>query len=187
MSWTDENVETLKSLWAQGLSAGQIEGRMRGFSRSAIIGKVHRLGLAPRTTAVRKRPSPRNGLRFGDLSTKKLSPSAGASAKRRSPPQLTMSALQQQIAAGVTFVDIPEPSPSNVDPSRQHIASEAWNETCCKWPIGDPQRRDFHFCGAERVAGLPYCAAHVARAYQRIAIPAPVAGEASVSRVVEPA
>ncbi len=31
----------------------------------------------------------------------------------------------------------------------------------CKWPFGDPKQPDFRFCGCTRVAGKPYCAAHV--------------------------
>jgi hypothetical protein len=45
--WSDERVDLLKTLWGDGQSAGEIRkhSKMRGFSRSAIIGKVHRLGL----------------------------------------------------------------------------------------------------------------------------------------------
>jgi hypothetical protein len=30
----------------------------------------------------------------------------------------------------------------------------------CRWPIGDPRDADFHFCGAERTSGRPYCDMH---------------------------
>jgi GcrA cell cycle regulator len=30
----------------------------------------------------------------------------------------------------------------------------------CRWPVGDPRHADFHFCGAQKIAGRPYCAAH---------------------------
>lgn len=36
----------------------------------------------------------------------------------------------------------------------------------CKWPIGHPGEDDFHFCGKGSEAGMPYCAAHCAEAYQ---------------------
>jgi GcrA cell cycle regulator len=39
-------------------------------------------------------------------------------------------------------------------------------EGMCRWPIGDPQLADFHFCGRNKVTGLPYCEAHARRAYQ---------------------
>ena len=31
----------------------------------------------------------------------------------------------------------------------------------CRWPIGDPQSVDFHFCGERKQAGHPYCEGHV--------------------------
>src|SRR5512144_2549576 len=60
MSWTDERVELLKKLWADGLSASQIAAELGGITRNAVIGKVHRLGLSgraksPSSTAPRPR------------------------------------------------------------------------------------------------------------------------------------
>jgi GcrA cell cycle regulator len=59
--WTDEAVETLRTLWViEGISASVIAKRL-GVTRNAVIGKVHRLGLSTprgpkvaRTAAVRK-------------------------------------------------------------------------------------------------------------------------------------
>ena len=34
----------------------------------------------------------------------------------------------------------------------------------CRWPIGDPQVADFHFCGKRKQDGHPYCEFHVRRA-----------------------
>lgn len=34
----------------------------------------------------------------------------------------------------------------------------------CRWPIGDPQVADFHFCGKRKQAGRSYCDFHVRRA-----------------------
>ena len=48
MTWTDERVELLKKLWADGLSASQIAAELGGITRNAVIGKVHRLGLSGR-------------------------------------------------------------------------------------------------------------------------------------------
>jgi GcrA cell cycle regulator len=39
-------------------------------------------------------------------------------------------------------------------------------EKMCRWPIGDPQEEDFHFCGGVSVPGLPYCEDHCRVAYQ---------------------
>jgi GcrA cell cycle regulator len=51
MSWTDERVETLKKMWAEGQSASQIAKELGGVTRNAVIGKVHRLGLSNRVGA----------------------------------------------------------------------------------------------------------------------------------------
>lgn len=36
----------------------------------------------------------------------------------------------------------------------------------CRWPIGDPDSDDFHFCGETVFAGKPYCYEHCRQAYQ---------------------
>jgi GcrA cell cycle regulator len=51
--WTDERVDQLKSLWTEGLSASQIARALGGVTRNAVIGKVHRLGLAGRAAPTR--------------------------------------------------------------------------------------------------------------------------------------
>ncbi|WP_114966592.1 GcrA family cell cycle regulator [Alkalilacustris brevis] len=51
MSWTDERVETLKRMWAEGQSASQIAKELGGVTRNAVIGKVHRLGLSNRAAS----------------------------------------------------------------------------------------------------------------------------------------
>jgi GcrA cell cycle regulator len=48
MTWTDERVETLKTMWTEGKSASQIARELGGVTRNAVIGKVHRLGLSNR-------------------------------------------------------------------------------------------------------------------------------------------
>src|SRR5690625_800180 len=59
MSWTDERVETLKELWAEGKSASQIAKEMGGVTRNAVIGKVHRLGLSNRAKAAAAAEEPK--------------------------------------------------------------------------------------------------------------------------------
>ena len=36
----------------------------------------------------------------------------------------------------------------------------------CRWPIGDPDSDNFHFCGATVFTGKPYCYEHCRQAYQ---------------------
>ncbi len=41
-------------------------------------------------------------------------------------------------------------------------------ERTCKWPIGDPATTEFWFCGHPAESGKPYCATHVAIAFQPV-------------------
>ena len=52
-NWSDDRVEQLKTLWTEGLSASQIARALGGVTRNAVIGKVHRLGLAGRAGPAR--------------------------------------------------------------------------------------------------------------------------------------
>src|SRR5262245_53168880 len=49
--WTQERLDLLRGLWDEGLSGSQIAFRM-GLSRSAVLGKVNRIGLPPRRDKV---------------------------------------------------------------------------------------------------------------------------------------
>lgn len=57
MSWTDDQTDKLKALWQDGMSGAQIaeiinrEFAEAGYSRNAIIGRIHRLGLPTRQKA----------------------------------------------------------------------------------------------------------------------------------------
>lgn len=54
MTWTPERIQQLGDLWGAGLSASEIARTMGGVTRSAVIGKVHRLGLSGRTATKRQ-------------------------------------------------------------------------------------------------------------------------------------
>lgn len=74
MSWTDERIETLKTMWEGGQTASQIAEALGGVSRNAVIGKAHRLGL-------QSRPSP---VKANDAGSTKAAPAA-APAKAAAP------------------------------------------------------------------------------------------------------
>ena len=158
MAWNDERVELLKKLWAEGLSASQIAGRLGGVTRNAVIGKVHRLGLSGRATTSRMkslRPRPRVGT------------PATALAKR--PGQARFGATGNSTVRALYQPDS-EPFVSAVEelviPLAERRSIQTLNECSCRWPIGDPQLADFHFCGKDKVMGLPYCEFHARRAFQ---------------------
>jgi GcrA cell cycle regulator len=54
--WSNERIEQLKALWAEGETAAAIATHLGGISRSAVLGKVFRLRLCP-VEKVQPRPT----------------------------------------------------------------------------------------------------------------------------------
>jgi GcrA cell cycle regulator len=154
MAWNDERVDLLKKLWSDGLSASQIAGRLGGVTRNAVIGKVHRLGLSGRATTSRMK-SHRPRVRT-QTATKRLMKPRFANVGN---PAL------RNLYLGDTEPYVP-PAEEVEIPLKERKYIQTLTESCCRWPIGDPQQPDFHFCGKHKVPGLPYCEGHARRAFQ---------------------
>jgi GcrA cell cycle regulator len=153
MAWNDERVELLKKLWSDGLSASQIAGRLGGVTRNAVIGKVHRLGLSGRATTSRMKS---HRPRVRTQATKRLAKPRFANVGN---PAL------RNLYLGDTEPYVP-PAEELVIPLNERKYIQTLTESCCRWPIGDPQQTDFHFCGKKKIPGLPYCEVHARRAFQ---------------------
>ncbi len=163
MAWTDERVELLKKLWAEGLSARQIADQLGGVTRNAVIGKVHRLGLSGRATTSRaKTMRPRkkrvdSGVKTA-IGSGSQAPRPAVSVKAASPHQSP--GLENFPTAMITPID------ELVIPLADRVTMETLKEKHCKWPIGDPSEDDFHYCGHNRHGDGVYCEFHTAKAYQ---------------------
>ena len=196
MSWTDERVETLKRMWAEGQSASQIAKELGGVTRNAVIGKVHRLGLSNRNDEAPEAAAP----------APEAKPAAAAAPAAAAPKPAPEPAPEPKPVAAAAPEAKPEPEPETApapaasnfnrrpivpagqplppQPSANEISPEALasvrevekrarkltlmelTERTCKWPIGDPATDKFWFCGLPSVAGKPYCEAHVGVAFQ---------------------
>ena len=53
MSWNETNVARLRELWDQGLPTARI-GKLLGFTKNAVVGKAHRIGLERRPSPIRR-------------------------------------------------------------------------------------------------------------------------------------
>jgi len=136
MSWTDERVDQLKSMWTEGLSASQIARVLGGgVTRNAVIGKVHRLGLAGRAVPARV-----------DRPRLPQAPRLTVRSHLPEPPVVAEDPLVLEDGSHATVLTI--------------------NDRMCRWPIGDPSAEEFHFCGRRPKSGSPYCEAHARKAYQ---------------------
>ena len=36
----------------------------------------------------------------------------------------------------------------------------------CRWPYGDPRKKNFYYCGKSKLGDHPYCGFHMRRAFQ---------------------
>ncbi|MBB6011650.1 GcrA cell cycle regulator [Aquamicrobium lusatiense] len=162
MNWTDERVELLKKLWAEGLSASQIAAQLGGVSRNAVIGKVHRLKLSGRgrTTAA---PARQKKASSAPAASK---PVRAAAPARSAAPTIGATALQVQFDAEPVARQQLRSSDNVVVPISRRLDLTQLTERTCKWPNGDPLSEDFHFCGNEAGESGPYCAYHARLAFQ---------------------
>jgi GcrA cell cycle regulator len=152
MSWNDERVETLKRLWAEGLSASQIATELGGITRNAVIGKVHRLGLAGRAKSpATATPRPRKARTHSHMIRVARPTVRGNTA--------LAAAFEYEVEAEPEVVD-------NVIPMGQRRTLLELSEQTCRWPIGDPGDAGFFFCGGQTVMTFPYCSHHCRVAYQ---------------------
>ena len=171
MSWTDEKVELLRQLWLDGRSASQISAALgQGLTRNAVIGKVHRLGLAGRA----KTSSP-------------ASPGSGtprAAPPRRMAPRTASGSsgcgggsgghvVHGNTVMALMHDTVAEAQPSRVKedvvvPMSLRVTIVELNEAMCRWPLGDPTSGDFRYCGSPAPGAAPYCTYHGKLAYQPV-------------------
>ena len=140
MPWDDNNVSKLRELWDQGLPTAQI-GKLLGFTKNAVVGKAHRIGLE-------RRPSP--------IRRTAVKPDRK---KARSPiiPKLNFEIAKKE----ETVIPI---SQQNFQPVVKNLFTKSLKRGC-EWPEGHPDESDFKFCGKERFEDKPYCINHCAVAY----------------------
>ncbi|MEL6476027.1 MAG: GcrA family cell cycle regulator [Pseudomonadota bacterium] len=174
MSWTDERVEKLKELWAEGMSASQIAKSLGGVTRNAVIGKVHRLGLSNRGAAAPGgAPEEQKG---PDKPAQKAAKPVEAAEPmpepaKPAPPQRIPPAIRDASQPRAPGLPTPEEEAARatlveIEKMAKKLDLLELTERTCKWPIGDPAEENFFFCGLPCVPGKPYCEHHVAVAFQ---------------------
>lgn len=165
--WTETRTRVALSLYNSGRSAAEVANEIGGVSRNAVIGKIHRAGAG---NADRKA-----NRAAGQARAERRQNVAGAPARgrmrhvRSSPPKKTPPK------------DAPPPSISDQQiPPEQRRTLAQLDNSCCHWPVGDPQSPDFFFCGAPKAndEGIAYCLSHLFRSQSRDAGPRKAAGAA---------
>ena len=179
MSWTDDRVELLKTMWGEGKSASQIAKELGGVTRNAVIGKVHRLGLSNRAQPAKAAPAAEETAAPAAAAKPKPAPKPAAEPAPKPTVVTTKEVVTRPNKPVITPGQPLPPQPSQSEISEEQRANLAalekkarkltlmqLTERTCKWPIGDPATPDFWFCGHPTQPGKPYCETHVSVALQ---------------------
>ena len=155
MRWTDDQVKLLERLWDDGWSATEIAAKLDIESRCAVLGKAHRLGLPGRRQETcqppARKPKPRKPGLLSNSVARGYRPGRQLPAPRKESAVLAPSTAPAESFC-CTILDL--------------------TDKTCRWPIGDPWKPEFRFCGAPGAdfpAGRPYCPCHQRMAWARAA------------------
>ena len=154
MSWTDERIEVLRRLWADGLSASQIANNLGGVTRNAVIGKIHRLGLSGRVKA----PQARAGRQRANVAPSRQ-PMTSPQPRVMAAGALAVKVVEREV---MEIIPLPE---AEVVPLHGGVTLFELGAAACRWPIGDPSADAFLFCGSRTQPGEVYCRSHAELAF----------------------
>jgi GcrA cell cycle regulator len=140
--WNEDNLAALKEMLADGWAGSQIAQRL-GITRSAAIGKIHRMGFHLK----RKRNGGDNG-------------SLTHVSKKRSPLKSGPRSQNLYNLAGLKCKPLPHPS---ADPEVMVLCTILeLLPGSCRFPIGEPAHPDFRYCGNPKAEDkTPYCPHHM--------------------------
>ncbi len=182
ISWTPENVETLRRLHAEGYSPGGIANALGAPNgRNAVMGKLNREGLCLSMTERRKQTWERRKAREAERAEDKEPQSKPATPKITTSDRRYGAPVQQSVAKAklIAAEQIPDLKQDNrfltshvwtSIHNRALLPIEALTPHTCRWPCGDPKEKGFGFCGEHtkqktdkrgNPAGhYPYCEDH---------------------------
>lgn len=166
MNWSSEHDATLRRLWANGLSASTIASEMRLVSRSAVIGRIHRLKL-PSPISKRANSANNRKPRAPSAPRPHLAPPPAARLRNGHDPSQRRNPSHNIVAAisiAGTERGLPEKLKGEA-PDGTGIKLIDLDASTCHWPKGDPADPAFEFCGGYALKGLPYCQHHSRIAY----------------------
>ena len=197
--WDNATLKKLKALTCKGLSTSEI-GKRLGMSKNAIVGKLNRLGWNAKaggaasadipdvdSKKTAKKPAAKTAA-AKKVPAKPVAPvakktTAKPAAKKAPVPKIETPKVD--VKKTVAKKEVPAKktadSETNVAAAKnmavhqriiQHSLEMAnLKPNQCRWPIGDPDSEDFHFCGETVFVGKPYCYEHCKQAYQFTAPP----------------
>jgi GcrA cell cycle regulator len=165
--WSDQDIKTVKAMWRKGATATEIAETLgAGFTRGAVLGKLHRLGLkkaeeARPNAGSRPAAKPANAAKSAAHSAKSGANSAAPAQARPKPrPARAPIRTKPRIVASA-----PEPAGP--------MPIWALGQCQCRWPIGNLLDPPGLFCAAVTADGSSWCRVHEQMVYTGSARPRP--------------
>src|SRR5690606_22258435 len=135
---------------------------MDGFTRNAVIGKAHRLGLPKRSPATSSRVTQRRVRHKPSLASVGSEPAPRTASITNLADVRYRTQVERELERSIFE------SENSSAASGDRITLMTLTSRTCKWPIGDPGDEDFHFCSRNAELGGSYCAFHHRLAYQGV-------------------
>jgi GcrA cell cycle regulator len=154
--WTDDRVDRLTAMWTEGRTASEIKDALGYTSRSAVLGKVRRLGLPFRD----KEETAANMYRMRFPGSKG---GAAALAKAKAAkPKVEKPRRVIHAPATVSRVRMAPQPPSTPGKLLDVTAAKPWTQRAfgeCAYPVSGEGAETFSCC-LPAPAGATYCAGH---------------------------
>lgn len=182
--WDSGMLKKLKALVGKGLSTAEM-GKKLGMSKNAVVGKLNRLGwnakatyTEPKKTLKTKSAVKSSGKKIVDskVDNKKAVKKAKVEVSAKKTVKEKVEAPKKDAKPKIEVKEKPVIKTASKKTKKdlalhelliQHALQMAnLKQNQCRWPIGDPDSDNFHFCGETVFAGKPYCYEHCRQAYQ---------------------
>ena len=180
--WDSGMLKKLKSLVGKGLSTAEM-GKKLGMSKNAVVGKLNRLGWNSKAGESETKSDTKSKKDAKATTKKSAKVAPGKKTVAKATKEITVKKVKE------SKVKTPVEKPKAVAVKEKIVVKTASKKTKkdlalhelliqhalqmaslkpnqCRWPIGDPDSENFHFCGETVFSGKPYCYEHCRQAYQ---------------------
>lgn len=162
--WNAERLARLRFLWLDiGLSASQVARDLKGITRNAVIGKVHRQGWTRPATIKQQNTARANR----DKAHTQARRQPGTPNVRRPKTGQDSNAFAHRLVMKLArkAEEVQTPAPPEGTPGLRTTLTVQHGE--CRWPMTG-SGADTTLCGENTLPEKPYCAAHQAKSRNRV-------------------
>lgn len=194
--WDSNKLKKLKTLVGKGLSTAEIGKRLEmsknavvgklnrlGWNMKATTGSAHKTSATKvadkKTTAAKKSKLPvaKKIAPVKPVVMPKATKTVVKADKKKKQETAKTKAVTKVVEEKPVVKRLPRAASGNTKKGNTTLAMHqriiqhslelsALKPNQCRWPIGDPDSENFHFCGETVFVGKPYCYEHCKQAYQ---------------------